>query len=608
MPFTLKVFLFYCFIMWSLSCSAGNKYDSLANALKIETLDKKRLEILTQMVKIIYFSESKKAVLPAQEAIYLSTRLKDFPSLASLYKMYGTAEYFGGKHDHALELYFGSVHIYDSLNMEEEKAGVFNEIGTLYKKNGRLDDAFEIFSKAKEIFKKYHNLKGEATSVNNIGIVYEMQDKLDKALASYFYGLDIYKKINDHVGESYSCENIGGVYLMKKQYTQSEVYLKRSLELRLKADIKQAVAFSYFYLGELFSGKGDYILAKENYILSLIISKEIGYSDLIQSNYKTLSDINRKLGNYKQALEYNDLGSRLKDSIFNEDKSRQLIEMQTKYEVESTNKENLLLSQSAEIQKQQVEIQTEQSRNKSLVIYSIALFTVLLFLGSMVYYKRKQQSQKIETELSVRRAEEIQRSRISQDLHDNLGSQLTYVVTNLGWMESSKDIKPDEVLKIKAVGEMSRQAIHTLRETVWALNSESIAIDAFYDKFKVYAIKMAEFNKSLELVFNENIEVFTVIKPNDALNLFRMCQEIFNNSLKHSEAKSIKVSISSDVETAFRFILTDDGIGFDAENPDKEGHYGMQNLRKRAADSNAEIKLKSSIGNGSETQIVVLAG
>src|SRR5690606_18361179 len=131
----------------------------------------------------------------------------------------------------------------------------------------------------------------------------------------------------------------------------------------------------------------------------------------------------------------------------------------------------------------------------------------------------------------------------------------------------------------------------TLRETVWALNNQSITSESFYDKFKDFAIKQSEFNIGVNLIFEEEITNNLTLKPNIALNLFRICQEAFNNSLKHSNATDIITELFSN-ENTFLLVIKDNGNGFDLSQK-KNGHFGLENMNSRAKEIGAECSVKS---------------
>ena len=150
---------------------------------------------------------------------------------------------------------------------------------------------------------------------------------------------------------------------------------------------------------------------------------------------------------------------------------------------------------------------------------------------------------------------------------------------------------------------MSKQAILTLRETVWALNNESVTTEAFADKFKQYALKMMDFNTENKCEFHESINHSHVLNPLQALNLFRICQEAFSNAIKHANAGKVDVRFFNDSNSIFNFEITDNGLGFDITEGRNKGHYGLMNMESRAREVGADYHIQSEKGKGTTIRI-----
>jgi signal transduction histidine kinase len=228
-------------------------------------------------------------------------------------------------------------------------------------------------------------------------------------------------------------------------------------------------------------------------------------------------------------------------------------------------------------------------------------------LGGVFYIYTKRQQRKLARELEVQQKLEQERLRISRDLHDNVGAQLSYLITNVEWMLQHPDrlTEQAEQQRLQAMSEAGRNAILTLRQTIWAISHKSLNVDDFADRFKQFALKMLEFDKTIQVHFTEDIMPDKELSPAVALNLFRVCQEAFNNCLKHAKSKNIHIHFQSDNTTVFCFKITDDGVGFDWEQAKLKGHYGLVNMEARARETNAELNVASTIGKGTTLTIVL---
>lgn len=563
-----------------------------------QSSNSEKLKVLKKHISEHYFTKSTDLKTEFNQAIEIAKELNSDLDLADLYKMQGTTYYFNSQYDKALMSYTMALKLYEKKNNKKGIAGIYNEIGVLYTKDKNYSEALQNLENAKKIAYEIKDTSSICASLNNAGIVYEYTLKFDLALENYNQAINMYEMINDEVGLSYGYENIGAIYLLQKKYNSAIELFNKSLALRKKNKLEQGITISYFYLAETYKELKENNTSRNYYDSSLNKAISIQYTDYIQKNYQALSYLYLIQKDYKMAFEFQIQATKIKDSLLNEQKIKQLSEWQTIYEVERKTSENELLKKTNELNAQKV-------KNKNFVLLIVSLIFIISFVLAWLFYKNKQHKTAIDTKNKIHLAEQIQREKISHDLHDNVGAQLSYIVSNLDLIDSN-EIKNDWIEKrIKSINEMSKQAIVTLRETVWALNNKSISIEQFADKYKSYVIKMSDYIENVAIQFKENIEHDEVLEPNDALHLFRICQEALNNSLKHSNASEINIEFLTNSEYKFIFKLKDNGHGFDEIQAQKKGHYGLQNMKERAKQLGAEFNILTTLGSGTSVEIFI---
>jgi two-component system nitrate/nitrite sensor histidine kinase NarX len=91
------------------------------------------------------------------------------------------------------------------------------------------------------------------------------------------------------------------------------------------------------------------------------------------------------------------------------------------------------------------------------------------------------------------------------------------------------------------------------------------------------------------------------------LDILRIVQESLSNACKHSQASQISISVQPDVDANYLLIWVDDnGIGCDADlNSTKKNHWGIYNIKNRASRLNAELKISSAVGIGTQVRLKV---
>jgi signal transduction histidine kinase len=228
------------------------------------------------------------------------------------------------------------------------------------------------------------------------------------------------------------------------------------------------------------------------------------------------------------------------------------------------------------------------------LVFEIILLCIALAIDFKNFIKENNRK-----ELRALQAVQQEKERIARDLHDNVGGQLSYVLYTLEG-KSSEDLNTHEELS-DTIQTTIKNVIGNLRETIWAINSESIAIDDFSDKLKVYARNIFRYTTT-QISFTEDISSNNSISSNIGLNLFRICQEIIHNTFKHANANTIKIHIDSGEKLIIT--ISDDGVGFDSELNSSSG-FGLKNIQARAADINASLEFCSKLGEGVFYKIVV---
>lgn len=232
--------------------------------------------------------------------------------------------------------------------------------------------------------------------------------------------------------------------------------------------------------------------------------------------------------------------------------------------------------------------------------YALCALLILIVIFSVVYiiiYRQKIKSARtIKAQVDL----ENERLRIARDLHDNVGAHLSYLISNLDWMISHPEqlTAEEERKRLENLTETGRQAILTLRQTIWAINNKALYIEDFADKFKTFAIKMLEFSHHIKINFAEEISINASLNPGITLHLFRICQEALSNILKHANANTINVEIKSNNEYLLYFKITDDGKGFDANIDYSKEHYGLVIMKERANECGAVLTIQTELGVG----------
>ncbi len=193
-------------------------------------------------------------------------------------------------------------------------------------------------------------------------------------------------------------------------------------------------------------------------------------------------------------------------------------------------------------------------------------------------------------------AQEKEKNRFAKDMHDGLGQILLAAKMNLTALDSIKEKLTDYEQEIydKTMNLLAK-AVHEARSISHGLMSR--ALREFGLEYAVNDLVKNINHKNLNIIFNSNLKNIR-FPQNTEIGIYRIIQEIFNNIIKHSEAKQVEINLSYEGNNLL-ITITDDGKGFDLEKVMKNAKgIGVQNIQTRVNYLKGEIEIQTAPGKG----------
>lgn len=238
----------------------------------------------------------------------------------------------------------------------------------------------------------------------------------------------------------------------------------------------------------------------------------------------------------------------------------------------------------------------------ALAFLSIALVMILFF-----YFSRKKivqkEIEKRELEVnhqkellhSVLVTQEAERKRIAQDLHDDISSKLNVVAlhTHLLSTPDITDLERTEIMQ--QISDLTGKALE---------NSRRIAHDLLPPVFERFGLHagieelVLEFNtsKTMQVSYTNSVK-FDEAKNDKLLHVFRILQELLNNSLRHGKATQVQITMTQQNDQ-IQLQYVDNGIGFDVHDSSKLRGLGLKNIESRVGILNGTFQVESKSGQG----------
>lgn len=372
----------------------------------------------------------------------------------------------------------------------------------------------------------------------------------------------------------------------EKEFDKALGFYKISLETAIKSNEYRAIGYANFRYGSFLAHHNNCAEGIPMIEQSYKIFNDQKDAEGIHWTTYGLSNAYRVCGRTDDAFKLLNLHINRQDSAFNTETARQTAEYQTLFQTTLKEKENLALT---------LQIETEARQHKNMFLFFSITF-VLLFIIFVLSYRQYNLNKRVELEKKL----QTERERISRELHDNIGTKLSQVASTLDWISTSQPMAEVEKNQLLTNGLITtKDAIHDLRESIWALKKPAITFTEFADKLKSSLAHVSKPAKQT-ITFKEQLNG-TTLNPEEALDLLRICQEAVNNSLKHSQCQQINISLFSEGEH-YQVVIQDDGIGFETHKKSSE-HYGLENMRYRANQMGATLAIESEPGKGTSIHI-----
>jgi signal transduction histidine kinase len=235
----------------------------------------------------------------------------------------------------------------------------------------------------------------------------------------------------------------------------------------------------------------------------------------------------------------------------------------------------------------------------SIVFFTIlAVVTVLFFLfqkKKIAFLLKEQKQKEAFSETLIKSQIEIKENTlkgVAWELHDNIGQLLSLASMQLKILKM-QDSNPT-IIEISDIVSKSLQEIRMLAKTLNQEVVHAIGIE------KAIQIEIDRFNR-LNFIDAKMIikgEEKTISNQHEII-LFRIIQEFFSNTIKHSKASKLDIIIEYKADNV-KFLLSDNGVGFDTENTQLGS--GIINIKSRAALINADLKIES---NNKGTKVII---
>jgi tetratricopeptide (TPR) repeat protein len=368
------------------------------------------------------YDECKKHLLLAAE---IAESAKEIKTAGRIYNYLASVYSQTGEREKSIIYYEKSYKYFEKLGIAKKMAAVLLNIGSEYVIMGDLKKAIEYEIKAiklKEVskdstelvfyylsladlfftskdFRKweiyllaaqklaetpaYTSFTSNAKLLNELGEYYRRNGNLKKAIQTFEKLYQICEKEDYINGMATASSNLSQIYTSKGDYKKAELTTRKALELNRNVERVSGIISNLNQLGSLNRVLKNYTAAKGFLLEAIKLAIKYRNNDELTTSYDELYQVNKSLGNYPEALKSLELYNIQKDSLLNLETSKQIAELEGKYQSEKKEVKIKLLQKENELAKIKL-------TRQNVIIISILIFAILLAsIGYMLYRQKK---------------------------------------------------------------------------------------------------------------------------------------------------------------------------------------------------------------------------
>ena len=511
----------------------------------------------------------------------------------------GGVLYQKGETKKATQEYVNALTIAEKKGYKNEIGSLYKNIGLVYYSQGKTKEALAYNNKALAIFNQLKSKNDIAATYVNIGNCYFDDYQPQNALLNYNKALKLSKETNDNQTIAKLYNNIGSVYINDLQDTIKGIdYLLDALAIKKQMNNQNDLIIQYNNIAAVYLDIRKYDLALSYNDKAFELASKSGNLQELINVYDTYALINSAKKDFKKAYDYHKLYSKTKDSLLNIDNLKAVEEINTKYQ--TAEKEKQLLQKEAEAKK----------KTTTIIILSLLAFFIAI-VGFLIYRQQRlknvQQKQEFELQSAIAQIENQnklheQRLAISRDLHDNIGAQLTFIISSVENLKFGFPMMETSIKNhLTKISDFTKTTIVELRDTIWAMNANEFTFDDLSSRIYNFIEKAQSVKENTAFKFSVDESLKnSKFSSLEGVNLYRTIQEAVNNAIKYADATKVSVKVKPN-ENGIIIKISDNGKGFDLDTIDLGN--GIINMQKRIEEIGGVFKIKSELTKG--TQITI---
>jgi signal transduction histidine kinase/tetratricopeptide (TPR) repeat protein len=651
--------------------------DSLLQELQKAPADTHQVQLLYALSWQLSYSHPDSAMDFAQRGLDLARRLDFIAGMAKHQKILGDINDVKGNYSRAMDYYNQALQRFDSLDKYDFLSHTYMAMGVTYLHVGDYTRALEFNQKALEIAEKHELHENIPACYTNIGIIHRNRGNYQQALQYYKKAIEGFRELNQPGNLARAYTNIGLVHTNMNQYERALEYFTRALDQTESSGGKQGLAFIKGNMAMVYEQQKKYEQALTLYRQALLLFEKAGYKNETAQTFGNIASVHnhmareaenqevkrqhhqkaleyagreeklaREMGSlarkeqafhqlsmayaglnhYRRAYQYKESHLRVRDSLFNEEKNRQMEEMEARFQMERKERQNQLLRNKNELQQAKLR---RARLIRTITIGGIVLLLVFSVIFYLRYRKQKQMTEKLRRkntyiQKQTQRLNELNQTKnklisiISHDLRSPVSSILSSAqLLQDGYIKDENELQDFH----QQIYENSASVLHLLENLLsWAKNQQNEVV--FQPrKQKLYPViqhnvgLLSGVARNKDVVLKDQAEDSEMEAVFDQEMISTAIRNLISNAIKFTPAGGEVEAGLNDLGDRVEVYVSDTGIGMKPEDKERvlqgkvsyttkgteqEGGSGMglQVSREFIKQHGGDLKLESTPDQG----------
>ena len=641
----LRIYIFIAFILVvsSKGFAQNENINNLLTTLKTSKEDTFRINILNEIQVAYLDADNDSALFYNKQAEALISKLN---AESMRYRCYHAfVKIYHAKFDNvkAVDYCLKAIALATESNDDFQKANSYRALFSLYWNLRKKDSAIKYSAYAMDLTEKIKDTNNVATMYGNLSRMYNEMELYDKAIAFGKMGIALGEEYKDFKGMLISLNNLGNCYLSSDRNAEAITIFERLLTDGQKYRRSRSVLNALINLGAIYFDLADeknltrvakkmkdmestfdaadhngasyrhlvygydYILqkrfdiAEKEFMDGLKIAEADSILVPMQSLYLAMSIIKYAKHDFAGAAVWDDKWGAVEQNMNKQEMAEYAVDIEARYATES--------------KEAKIKLQASQLKQKSTVNYILigsAAALLIIFGLLFINYRHNQKIQlqrinELETQQqltateAVLKGEERERTRLAKDLHDGLGGMLSGIKYSFSTMKGNLIMTPENNHAFERSMDMLDSSIKEMRRVAHNMMPEALIKFGLDTALKDFCNDINN-SGALQLSYQSFGLADSTIDQTIAITVYRIVQELINNTMKHAAAKTALVQVSKS-NNQLTITVEDDGRGFDVNLLNQSKGIGWSNIQNRVDFLNGKLDVRSDSVKGTSVQI-----